>query len=77
MAHVLKTNFANFYHCNIPPLEQLRLKVTEVLGVVPTQLLYVLIVSALTVGFVLGAYQLYRMANRINSKTKVAEPSHS
>lgn len=73
MAHLLKTNFANFYHCNIPPLEALRLQVTEVLGVVPTQLLYVLIVSALTVGFILGVYQLYRFANRINSKKKVAE----
>ena len=73
MAHLLKTNYANFYHCNIPPLEELRLKVTEVLGVVPTQLLYVLIVSALTVGFILGVYQLYRLANRINSEKKVAE----
>lgn len=73
MAHVLKTNFANFYHCNIPPLEELRLKVTNILGTVPTQLLYVLIVSALTVGFILGVYQLYRLANRINSKNKVAQ----
>lgn len=77
MAHLLKTNFANFYRCNIPPLEDLRLKVTETLGVVPTQLLYVLIVSALNVGFVLGAYQLYRLLNRLNAKKKVAEPAHS
>lgn len=77
MAHLLKTNFANFYHCNIPPLEDLRLKVTEILGVVPTQLLYVLIVSALTVGFVLGVYQLYRLLNGLNAKKKVAEPAHS
>ena len=73
MAHLLKTNYANFYHCNIPPLEDLRQKVTQALGVVPTQLLYVLIVSALTVGFILGVYQLYRLLNRINSKKKVAE----
>ena len=74
MAHLLKTNFANFYHCNIPSLEALRLKVTEALGVVPTQLLYVSIVSALTVGFILGVYQLYRLLNRCNAKKKVAEP---
>ena len=74
MAHLLKTNFANFYHCNIPPLEALRLKVTEALGSVPTQLLYVSIVSALTVGFILGVYQLYRLLNRCNAKKKVAEP---
>ena len=77
MAHLLKTNFANFYSCNIPPLEDLRLKVTGVLGVVPTQLLYVLIVAALNVGFVLGVYQLYRLLNRLNAKKKVAQPAHS
>ena len=73
MAHLLKTNFANFYRCNIPPLESLRLKVTEVLGVVPAQTCYALIVSALTVGFVLGIYQLYRLLNRLNDKKKVAK----
>ena len=73
MAHLLKTNYANFYHCNIPPLETLRLKVTQALGKVPTQLLYVLIVSMLTVGFILGCYRLYCLANRINEKKKVAE----
>lgn len=73
VAHLLKTNYANFYHCNIPPLEALRLKVTEVLGRVPTQLLYVLIVSALTVSFILGSYQLYRLLNMINRKKAVAQ----
>lgn len=73
MAHLLKTNFANFYRCNIPPLEELRLKVTGILGTAPTQFLYALIVSALTVGFVLGIYQLYRLLNRLNDKKKVAE----
>lgn len=72
MAHLLKTNYANFYSCNIPPLETLRLNVTQVLGPVPTQLLYVLIVSALTVSFILGSYQLYRLLNRINGKKTVA-----
>lgn len=77
MAHLLKTNFANFYRCNIPPLEDLRLKITDVLGVVPTQLCYALIVSALTVGFVLGIYQLYRLLNRLNAKNQVAEMAQS
>lgn len=70
MAQVLKTNYANFYSCNIPPLEQLRLSVADVLGTVPTQFLYALIVSALTVGFVLGSYQLYRLVNRVNADQK-------
>lgn len=73
MAHLLKTNFANFYSCNIPPLENLRLTVTDALGPVFTQLLYVLIVSALTVGFILGAYQLYRLLNRMNEKKPAVE----
>jgi hypothetical protein len=74
MAHVLKTNYANFYQCNIPPLETLRLNVAEVLGTVPTQFLYALIVSVLTVSFILGSYQLYRVLNRINAwKKTVAE----
>ena len=77
MAHLLKTNFANFYQCNIPPLENVRLKITEVLGSVPTQILYVLIVSVLTVGFVLGVYQLYRLINRVNDKKKVAQAVRS
>ena len=77
MAHLLRTNYANFYHCNIPPLEALRLKVSQVLGNVPTQLLYVLIVSALTVGFILGSYQLYRLMNRVNGKNTVAELANS
>lgn len=71
-AHLLKTNYANFYSCNIPPLEDLRLKVTGALGRVPTQLLYVLIVSALTVGFILGAYQLYRLIGQWIGQKAVA-----
>lgn len=73
MAHLLKTNYANFYSCNIPPLESLRLSVTQSLGPVFTQLLYVLIVSVLTVGFILGSYQLYRLLDRVNGKKRVAE----
>jgi hypothetical protein len=59
MAQILKTNFANFYQCNIPPLEQVRLSLAGIIGAVPTQLLYILIVSALNVFFVLGVYRLY------------------
>ena len=77
MAHLLKTNYANFYRCNIPPLEDLRLKITDVLGAVPTQLCYALIVSVLNVGFVLGCYQLYRLVNKLNAKKQVAEMTHS
>ena len=61
MAQILKTNYANFYQCNIPGFEELRLSIQNVLGAVVTQILYVLIVSAVTVLFTLGFYRLYRL----------------
>jgi hypothetical protein len=72
MAHVLKTNFANFYHCNIPPLEAVRVSLQGVLGYGLTQLLYVLIVSALNILFVLGAYWFYRAVRRLCAGKKAA-----
>ncbi len=65
MAQVLKTNFANYYSCNIPPLEAVRIQLQGVLGVVPTQILYILIVSALNLAFVYGAYWFYRLARHL------------
>jgi hypothetical protein len=64
MAHLLKTNFANYYTCNIPPLETVRQAVAQAVGVVPAQLLYVMIVSALNIGFVCMAYWVYRAVRR-------------
>ncbi len=68
MAQLLRTNFANFYSCNIPVFEDLRMQMREVIGAVPTQILYVLIVSALTIGFVLMSYWFCRLAERIFCK---------
>ena len=65
MAYILKTNFANYYSCNIPPLEALRLSLQGVLGVVLTQILYVLIISVLNILFVLLSYWLYRLIRRL------------
>ena len=61
MAQLLKTNYANFYSCNIPPLEAVRLAVQQSLGAVPAQLLYIAIVAALNILFVWGSYWLYRL----------------
>lgn len=60
MAQVLKTNFNNFYSCNVPPLEALRLQIQGSLGYGLTQALYVVIVTVLDILFVLGSYWLYR-----------------
>ena len=73
MAHILKTNYANYYSCNIPVLEEVRLTIQGVIGVLPTTLLYISIVSALNVGFALMSYQLYRFLRFIiNKKAKTA-----
>ena len=61
MAHILKTNFANYYSCNIPVLEEVRLAVQGAIGAFPTTLIYIMILSALNVGFTLMSYHLYRL----------------
>ena len=68
MAQLLKTNYANYYSCNIPPLETIRLAVRNAVGAVPAQLLYILIVSLLNILFVWGSYWLYRLLQKILTK---------
>ena len=73
MAQVLKTNYANFYSCNVAPLETVRLNLQGVLGIVPTQILYVAIVGGLHIGFTVLSYQLYRtLRRRLKPKEKTA-----
>ena len=71
MAQILKTNFANFYSCNIPVFEELRLSMQGMLGVVVTQILYICIVSALTILFTLGFYRLYRLMRKAMRKKEL------
>lgn len=69
MAQILRTNFANFYSCNIPVLEALKKSIEPVLGAALTQLLYVLIVALLHILFVLGCHFMYRtLAKGMQSK---------
>lgn len=72
-AQLLKTNYANFYSCNIPVFERLRCALTEQLGSAVTQLLYVLIVAALHILFIQGAFRLYRLL----TAAAALERSHS
>ena len=71
MAQLLKTNFNNFYVCNIPPLETVRQAVENACGAVPAMLMYVLIVTVLDITFVFGAYWLYRLVRNITARKKV------
>lgn len=67
MAHLLKTNFANYYTCNIPPLETVRQTVEQAVGRLPATLFYVSIVSGLNFAFVYGAYWLYRLCLKLTA----------
>ena len=72
MAHILKTNYANYYTCNIPVLETVRQAVATAVGEVPAKLLYIAIVSGLNFAFVYGAYWFYRLClNLTATKEKV------
>lgn len=70
MAHLLKTNFANMYQCNIPPLENVRQMVQSALGYTVAQLLYVSIVAILQVLFTIGAYYLFRLIRYATTRQK-------
>ena len=68
MAYLLKTNFNNFYTCNIAPLEAVRQSVAAALGNTAAAIVYVLIVTILDVLFVTGAYWFYRLLQRLLRK---------
>jgi len=72
MAQLLKTNYANYYSCNIAPLEAVRVSLQGVLGYWLTQVLYILIVSALNLGFVYMSYWFYRLVRRLCAGRKQA-----
>lgn len=74
MAQVLKTNFNNFYTCNIAPLETVRQAVQNAVGAVPAQVLYILIVTVLDILFVWGSYWLYRLLQKLINKDKSKNP---
>jgi hypothetical protein len=65
MAQILKTNFNNFYQCNIPPLESLRMAIQNSIGYAGAQIIYVLVVIILDHGFVFMSYYAYRLAHYI------------
>lgn len=64
MAQLLKTNFNNFYTCNIPPLETVRQAVETAAGAIPAMLMYVAIVTVLDILFTQGAYCAYRVVRK-------------
>ena len=59
-SQLLKTNYANFYSCNVPPLENIRLSLQASIGYAASQTLYVLVLLVLHILFLLLCYWIYR-----------------
>lgn len=71
-SQLLKTNYAGFYHCNVPFVEDIRLSLQPVLGYWPTQLIYIAGLMALHYGFVIGLYCLYKTLRKLINRGKKA-----
>lgn len=68
MSQILRTNYANMYSCNVPVIEDFRLHMQGVIGNVPTQILYVLAVSAAHILFALLSYGFYRLVRYLQNR---------
>ena len=71
MAQILQTNYANFYSCNVGPVEEFRLYLQTVLGYVLTQIIYVVILSFLNWAFVMLSYGVYCLFNKLLPSKKL------
>ena len=70
MSQLLKTNYANFYTCNIGPVNAFVESIKASLGYAVGQTIYVLILAALHVVFFIGMYYLYRAVDKLNIKLR-------
>jgi hypothetical protein len=68
VSQLLETNYAGFYHCNVPPIENIRLMLQPILGYAPTQIIHVAGLTAVHYGFVIGFYCLYKLLRRLLTK---------
>lgn len=73
VSQLLETNYAGFYHCNVPPIEEFRLSLQPIIGYWPAQIIYISGLTAVHYGFVCGFYALYKLLNRLlNQKKELA-----
>lgn len=68
VSQLLETNYAGFYHCNVPPIEDLRVYLQGVIGYWPAQLIYVVGLTAVHYGFVIGFYCIYKLLRPLLTK---------
>jgi len=69
-AQLLQTNYNNFYHCNIAPLESVRQAVEASMGTTAAMVIYVLIVVVMDILFTIGAYYFSRLMKKLFWKKK-------
>lgn len=67
-SQLLETNYAGFYHCNVPPVENIRLMLQPIIGYWPAQLIYILGLTAVHYGFVIGFYCIYKSIRSLLTK---------
>ena len=68
VSQLLETNYAGFYQCNVPPIENIRLMLQPIIGYWPTQIIYVAGLTAVHYGFVIGFYCLYKLLRCLLTK---------
>lgn len=69
MAQILKTNFSNFYVCNIGPVNDFVNMVKEKWGYAVGQSIYVSILFILHIAFLMFSYKVFKFIETIKSKT--------
>ena len=70
MSQLLETNYAGFYHCNVGPIEEIRLMLQPMIGYWPAQLIYIVGLTAVHYGFVIGFYCLYKVIRKALNRHK-------
>ena len=68
MAQILKTNFSNFYVCNIGPVNDFVNMVKEKWGYAVGQSIYVSILFILHIAFLMFSYKVFKFIETIKSK---------
>ena len=70
MSQILKTNYANFYTCNIGPINDFVNTIKDALGYTVGQTIYVIILGILHVLIFIGCYYLYRAIDKLNIRLR-------
>lgn len=70
MSQLLQTNYANFYTCNVGPVQAFVDSIKEAIGYAAGQTIYVVILGSLHVVFFSGCYYLYRAIDKLNIKLR-------